>query len=106
MTLWAGPLVGAITPLSVASLLRHPWGWFVAGFCLLANGCYLAIAWYSGDPHLDTPRLLSSGASKLSLVTYIVITVGLGYPLFRKACQEQLAGGSQSSRRGETLAEP
>jgi hypothetical protein len=45
LTLWSGPILGVAVPYLVAALVRRPLAWFVADFCLLANGVYLAISW-------------------------------------------------------------
>lgn len=94
VTLWCGPLVGVIGPVGLAMLVRRSWTRFVANFCLLANGAYLATAWISGDHHLDTPRLLEHGASPLSIGVYCVLTIGVGYAGFRRSCRETLAPSS------------
>lgn len=91
ITLWAGPLTGALVPLALASLLKRPWAWFVANFCLLANGCYLATSWVSGEPFLDAPRLIKEGASPFSLVLYCLVTIGFGYWRFRADCVRVLS---------------
>ncbi|WP_237607483.1 hypothetical protein [Roseimaritima sediminicola] len=91
VTLWAGPLFGVAAPLLVAAILRKSWGWFVADFCLLANGGYLALAWVSGDPFLDTPRLLDAGAHPATIVLYCVATIGTGYVRFRSDCRQVLS---------------
>lgn len=61
---WAGPLWGSIVPLLVWLAIRRPWkAWrFFAGFCLIANGSYLAAGWamHAGDAwelvQFGTPR--------------------------------------------------
>lgn len=46
---WAGPIIGSIVPLltaMIASLSRFRWAYlarFFAGFCLIANGCYIGV---------------------------------------------------------------
>ncbi|GAA4460004.1 hypothetical protein [Novipirellula rosea] len=87
LTLWSGPFVGAVVPLLVAIAIGKPSVWFIANFCVLANGVYLAVAWFTGDPFLDTPRLLAAGASPLSIAIYCALTLGWGYPAFRGNCQ-------------------
>jgi hypothetical protein len=87
ITLWAGPL-------TLAAILKRPWAWFVANFCLLANGCYLATSWVSGEPFLDAPRLIKEGASPLSLVLYCLVTIGFGYWRFRANCVQVLSDSS------------
>lgn len=86
VTLWSGPILGVVVPLAAAILVRHPWMWFVAHFCVLANGVYLAAAWFSGDPLLDTPRLLHAGGRPISIIGYCVATIGFGYIRFRADC--------------------
>lgn len=83
LTLWSGPVLGVVVPLGVALLVRREWMWFLANFCLLANGAYLATAWLSGDRFLDTPRLLEAGAWPGSVLAYCILTIVLGYVRFR-----------------------
>jgi hypothetical protein len=85
-TLWSGPALGVLAPLALAMLLHREAAWFVAYFCLLANGTYLALSWASGEPHLDGPRLLAHGASPLALGVYCTATIGSGYWGFRRCC--------------------
>ena len=86
VTLWGGPLLGVIVPLLVALVVRREWMWFIADFCLLANGCYLATAWIAGDRFLDTPRLLEHGAHPATIVAYCTVTIAIGYVRFRRDC--------------------
>lgn len=86
LTLWSGPVFGVAVPLAIAATLRLRWAWFIADFCLLANGVYLAAAWIAGDRFLDTPRLLEAGAHPASIVLYCGATIGLGYLWFRSDC--------------------
>lgn len=95
LTLWSGPVLGVVVPIAVALLLR--WStrlkqpaWFIADFCLLANGAYLAASWLSGDRFLDTPRLLAAGAWPASIATYCLVTIGIGYVRFRADCMALL----------------
>ena len=49
LVVWAGPLVGIFLPLAlvvVASISKLRWVYllrFFAGFCLIANGCYIGV---------------------------------------------------------------
>lgn len=86
LTLWAGPLGGVLAPLVVAFLVRHHAVWFVADFCLLANGVYLALGWFTGDRLLDTARLLAAGAHPLGIGLFCIVTIAIGYPRFRADC--------------------
>ena len=53
VTLWGGPILGALVPLTVALLVRRGWVWFIAYYCVLANGSYLAVAWFTGERPLS-----------------------------------------------------
>jgi hypothetical protein len=91
VTLCAGPLFGVGLPLLIAIVVRGSprakvGAWFIADFCLLANGAYLAAAWISGDRHLDTPRLLAAGASPLAIGAFCAAAIGIGYLRFRADC--------------------
>lgn len=61
LTLWSGPLVGALVPFAIGMAIGHPFARFIGDFCLLANGVYLLLGWFSGAGHLDTPRMLAAG---------------------------------------------
>ena len=86
LTLWSGPILGALAPALLAVAVRHVWFRFVADFCLIANGAYLALAWVAGDRLLDTPRLLEAGTSPISVVVFCAVTIGIGYVRFRRDC--------------------
>jgi hypothetical protein len=96
LTLWSGPLLGIAAPCLTALLVRRPWMWFIAYFCVLANGVYLAAAWVSGDRFLDTQRLLDHGAWPASIALYCAVTIGFGYFGFRRTCLQILHGGQLS----------
>jgi hypothetical protein len=100
VTLWCGPVLGVLVPVAVAGVFRLPWGLFFVHFCVLANGCYLAIAWVTGDNLLDTPKLLARGAHPATVAAYCLLTVGVGYVGFRRECVRLLAppGGSPGGR--------
>jgi hypothetical protein len=91
ITLWGGPLLGVFIPLVIASIVSRPWAWFIAHFCILANGVYLATAWVTGDRFLDTPKLLEHGTHPISIALYCIATIGVGYPGFRNQCVRMLA---------------
>ncbi len=93
VTLWCGPILGVLIPIGCALLIRRDWMWFIANFCLLANGLYIALAWISGDRYLDTIRLLDQGAHPLYIALYVVLTAGFGYIRFRRSCLQALKSG-------------
>ena len=99
LTLWAGPAFGVAAPAAIAGLLRRRGAWFVADFCLLANGCYLAVSWWTGDRLLDTPRLLAAGASPIWIGTVCALACGVGYMRFRADCRAVWAGEAPAPRR-------
>ncbi len=98
VTLWAGPLVGVLVPLLLAIIVRRPAIWFISHFCTLANGVYLALAWLTGDHHLDTPRLMEKGASPFWIALFCTVTISFGYVGFRKACVLLLTKTVQNHR--------
>lgn len=100
VTLWAGLLLGPMVPLVIALIVRQDWTWFIANFCVLANGAYIATAWLSGDSHLDTQRLLEEGASSLSIVIYCLTTIGFGYVGFRRSCLGVFSGPADGDSNG------
>ncbi|XZE36052.1 hypothetical protein SH501x_001604 [Pirellulaceae bacterium SH501] len=91
VTLWAGLIFGVLAPVAVAMIVQREWMWFIANFCILANGTYIAIAWLSGDRYLDTPKLLEHGASPISIAVYCLLTIAFGYVGFRRSCIVALA---------------
>ena len=84
VTLWGGPILGVLIPVMAAAFIRNDWAWFVANFCLLANGLYLATAWFTGDRYLDTAKLLEHGAHPIWIAGYCAATIGFGYAGFRR----------------------
>ena len=86
ITLWSGPVFGAAAPLLIGLAFRRDWAWFVAWFCVLANGTYLAVAWTSGDSQLDTTKLLQHGTHPMWIIVYCAATIGFGYVGFRRYC--------------------
>lgn len=86
LTLWGGPVLGVVVPLMAAAVLRRGWAWFIAFFCLLANGLYLATAWVSGERNLDTARLLEQGVHPAAILVFCAVTITVGYVGFRRQC--------------------
>ncbi|MEO1617627.1 MAG: hypothetical protein AAFV88_17385 [Planctomycetota bacterium] len=86
ITLWCGPILGVLIPVSLAWLIHRDSAWFIADFCVLANGSYLTLSWISGDRFLDAPRMLAAGTPAWLLASYCVITVSVGYVRFRNDC--------------------
>lgn len=79
---WLGPIIGTVLPVTVflaASRLRSR-GWYVfqffAGFCLIANGAYIAVG---SIGHIgDAGDLLHHGSPDYLLWIFGAITIPLG----------------------------
>ncbi|MDM8008711.1 MAG: hypothetical protein QUV05_21450 [Phycisphaerae bacterium] len=86
VVVWAGPIFGAFLPLVVcliASLLRSPGLYlfrFFAGFCLVANGAYIAAG--SLQEIADAGDMLRYGSHHWQLLLFGLITVPLGLCLW------------------------
>src|SRR5262245_34806176 len=85
VTLWGGPILGVLVPLGFARLLQREWMWFIANFCIVANGAYIATAWFAGESYLDTTKLLDHGAHPITIAVYCLLTIGFGYVAFRRS---------------------
>lgn len=94
ITLWGGPVLGVLVPVIIALVLRRDWVWFITYFCVLANGVYLATAWFSSDKYLDTPKLIEHGAYPATIAIYCLLTIGFGYIGFREHCKRVFAPSS------------
>jgi hypothetical protein len=85
---WAGPLIGSVFPLTVfllAALRRIPGVsllQFFAGFCLIANGAYMASGPSRGGT--DTAVMLTHGASRTVLMLFAACTVPTGLYLWHR----------------------
>ena len=103
VTLWGGPILGVMIPATVAFFIRTNWIWFIAYFCMLANGSYIATAWVTGDRYLDTPKMLEHGAHPVSIAIYCFLTIGFGYVGFRRYCKIVLAPTQVETSTGSNL---
>lgn len=69
---WAGPLVGVAIPLALATIIRvvrlpaQRYANFFAGFCLIANGAYLAAGAFTLDG--DPAEMLRQGSPRWLIV--------------------------------------
>ena len=86
VVVWAGPLVGVMLPLLAAAgarVLHLPGAHllrFFAGFCLIANGCYLGVG--AIDPVGDARELLRLGTPAWQLGVFGLATVPFGLYLW------------------------
>ena len=86
VTVWAGPIVGTVLPLIVWSLTR----WFAirieylarffAGFCLVANGAYVAFGYL--EPVGDAKVMINMGTPGWCLLLFGAVTVPVGFLLW------------------------
>jgi hypothetical protein len=88
LVVWAGPLFGVAAPLAawiIAQLARISIWYllrFFAGFCLIANGAYLAVG--SLDNVGDAGDLLRHGASIWHLWAFGALCVPAGFLLWHR----------------------
>jgi hypothetical protein len=107
VTLWAGLILGVVGPVAIAMIAQRDWMWFIANFCVLANGAYIAAAWFSADRYLDTTKLLEHGASPITIAVYCSLTIGFGYVGFRRSCISALTVPARlSTGNPPTVDEP
>lgn len=88
IVVWAGPIFGVLAPLvawGAAQLGRAPFWYllrFFAGFCLIANGVYLAVG--SFDNVGDAGDLLRHGAATWQLWLFGALCVPSGFLLWHR----------------------
>jgi len=86
VVVWAGPIVGAGLPLVVfllAKVFRAAGVYllrFFAGFCLIANGAYIAFG--PGDGWADTGVMIRHGSPRAVMVLFGLVTIPLGLYLW------------------------
>ena len=93
-TLWAGFIIGCAVPLLSAAIIRRPACWFVAWFCLVANGSYLLLGYLSGAGELDSTKMIRAGARPVELLGAVIVMLPLGYIKFRQSCVNLISGAS------------
>ena len=82
LVVWAGPIVGCVLPLVLAASLPKSWVverktvWFLAGFCLIANGCYIGFG--SFDRVGDCGNMLDAGTPLVCLWLFGAIAIPAG----------------------------
>jgi hypothetical protein len=86
LVVWAGPCVGVLAPVAlagIARLSRFPWTYllrFFAGFCLIANGCYIGIGSFAEIG--DAGDMLRHGSPIWCLWLYGLVTFPAGLYLW------------------------
>ncbi len=81
---WAGPVLGCVLPL-IAWWVTRRWSWsfllrFFAGFCLIANGAYIAVGAF--DRVGDCGEMLKHGSAMWQLWLFGLVTVPVGFRLW------------------------
>ncbi len=99
ITLWSGPLAGCVIPLLAALGWNRPAVWFVAWFCVVSNAAYLLLGYFSGDPELDSTKMLATGTHPAVLVIVAATLLGLGYYRFRACCKSLFSGAAKLPSR-------
>jgi hypothetical protein len=85
---WGGPVAGVLLPLALWALVQMtklPWPYlyrFFAGFCLIANGAYIAGGSFLGIG--DAHEMLKHGAPIWSLWAYGLTAIPLGLLLWHR----------------------
>jgi hypothetical protein len=85
---WMGPFVGCILPLVILAVVpkRFPTAQsvtqFVAGFCLIANGAYIAIGWI--DHVGDCGEMLQNGVPVWWMLVFGGVAMPLGLYLWHR----------------------
>jgi hypothetical protein len=88
LVVWAGPVFGCLLPLTacgVVAAVRCPWAYllrFFAGFCLVANGAYIAGGAF--DRLGDAGVMLRHGSSAWWLWGFGAVTVPAGLWLWHR----------------------
>ena len=88
VVVWAGPIIGSVLPLLalfVARACRSPGVYlfqFFAGFCLIANGAYIAFG--PADGAADTGIMIQHGSPRWIMVLFGIFTAPLGLYLWHR----------------------
>ena len=88
LVVWGGPIFGSVLPLlvlGITRLIRSGFFYlfqFFAGFCLVANGAYLALG--SFDRVGDCGEMLRHGSSPWQLWLFGAVTVPAGLALWNR----------------------
>lgn len=82
VVVWLGPILGCLIPVAIWSLIPTKMSTvksivsFFVGFCLIANGCYIAVGSFFRTGDCDV--MLLSGSPFWTLVTFGILTVPVG----------------------------
>ena len=88
VVVWAGPIIGSVLPLwafLVAKVCRSPGIYlfrFFAGFCLIANGIYIAFSPAEGGA--DSGVMILHGSPRWVMILFGLLTAPLGLYLWHR----------------------
>jgi hypothetical protein len=88
VVVWAGPVIGSVLPLLAflaAKICRSPGVYlfrFFAGFCLVANGVYIAFGPAEGAA--DTGVMMHHGSPRWLMVVFGILTAPFGLYLWHR----------------------
>ena len=88
LVVWAGPIVGTLLPLLIWGLVRKfivPFDYlaqFFAGFCLIANGAYIAVGSFEGIG--DAGDMLKHGSQNWQLWLFGLIAIPIGFLIWHR----------------------
>lgn len=88
VVVWAGPLVGSLLPVAVLLLIRRRFAVlrnvaiFFAGFCLIANGAYIAFGSY--DRIGDCGEMHYTGTPTSLMIAFGAIAISLGFYIWHR----------------------
>ena len=99
IVVWLGPVLGCLIPTLFASLSRQLGAiaanstWFFAGFCLIANGCYIGVG--AIDLIGDCAVMFESGTSRWLMVLFGFAATVAGFYIWHRIGQlkEYFFGG-------------
>jgi hypothetical protein len=86
---WGGPIWGVLLPLllwRLGEFLKLRWAYllrFFAGFCLLANGAYIGVGWYSWVG--DAGMIRALGTPIWEMIAFGLVCCGSGLYLWNGA---------------------
>jgi hypothetical protein len=84
---WGGPIWGCLLPLGVFGIVRcvaRPYAYlaaYFAGFCLIANGAYLAGGTFAGGTLDDAGAILNHGGAWWPLILFALVAITAGFYL-------------------------
>ena len=88
VVVWLGPILGCLVPIAAwlvvprSRMIARNVAMFFAGFCLIANGAYIAIGAFVGVG--DCGEMLRTGSPLWTLIAFGLVTVALGLVLWHR----------------------